>query len=261
VALRIGIQAAVLALLLSGADTAIAQLVHGVVSDNATGEPVAAAVVILLDAEGAVAALAATGSGGRYEILASAPGEYAVQAQQMGYGTRTSPRFSLAAGRRVRIDLELTVEPVTLDPIRVQTGMRERRDRTLGVGATVLQRTELRRMADRGARVGDVANRIPGLNITYGRFYGPGHESVRTYIACIQSSRPFPTWNRGGPQPWCDMVEVYIDDVPVMAAGMVLAHSNLSEFERIEYVPSLGAHRWGLRATETGVLLLWHRRP
>jgi hypothetical protein len=126
---------------------------------------------------------------------------------------------------------------------------------------TVLERTELRQLADRGARVGDVAWRIPGLNITYGRFYGPGHENYRAYIACIQSSRPFPTLGRGGPAPWCDMVEVYIDDVPVAAAGMLLAHGDLSEFERIEYVPSLGASRWGLRAMETGVLLLWRRRP
>ena len=56
------------------------------------------------------------------------------------------------------------------------------------------------------------------------------------------------------------MVEVYIDDMNIAVAGELLKIMPLSDFERIEYVPALGATRWGLRASETGVLLLYTRR-
>lgn len=248
--------------LLAALPNAVAgQAIHGVVSDRGNGNPVSGAMVIVLGADEVAVATSYTDDRGQYEIRLPAPGRYAVRVQHIGYELYTTTSFSLETGARKRLPVRIVSAPIALDEIRVRTRRTAlHRDYKMAVGAAIVDRRELQQMADRGARVGDLAYRIPGLNITYGRFYGPGHENFRTYIACIQSSRPFPTLSRGGRPPWCDMVEVYIDDVPVSAAGMVLAHMDLNAFERAEYVPSLGASRWGLRATETGVLLLWTRR-
>jgi hypothetical protein len=119
-------------LCLGAPGAATAQVVHGVVSDRATGEAVAAAVVVLLGADGVVAAAGLTDAHGRYEILAPGPGEYALRVEHMGYVTRSSTPFSLTAGERRERAMELDPEPIPLDTIRVRTGARERRDRTMG---------------------------------------------------------------------------------------------------------------------------------
>lgn len=226
----------------------------GRVVDAETGAPVPGLEVRIADAQ------QVTDSSGWFRFMDLRPGERRVQFRHIAYGD-AEVTLRLAAMRETVVRVKLPARPVAMDEIRVTAKSLEARTRLAsGVSVGVVERTDLQELSNRGARVGDVAYRIPGIRVFYGRFYGPGHETMRLSIVCIETTRPFPTMDRGGPAPWCNMVEVYIDGMRINAAGQVLLHADLNQFERIEYVPALGAARWGLRATETGVLLLWTRR-
>ena len=201
-----------------------------------------------------------TDSAGWFSLRQLRPGEHVIEFEHVGYGEGHA-RIEVPERRETIAQFRMPAQAVDLGELTVRQRSREEAARRmLPVGTQVLDVGDLEEAAARGARVGDALRDLSGLDIYYGAFYGPGHENRKADIVCIEGTRPFPTIGGGGPTPWCNMVEVYIDDMNIAVAGELLKIMPLSDFERIEYVPALGATRWGLRASETGVLLLYTRR-
>lgn len=227
----------------------------GWVIDADTGEPVPGMALRL---QGATEV---TDSAGRFHFRGLRPGRQVVGLEHIAYDNGAAV-VEVSAMRETYVRLAVTPRAIDLGEI-VATGQAERRSpvRSMPANVQIADAEELRLLALRGARVPDVAREMVGVNVMYGRFYGPGHEDQLLYIACIQPSRPNPLGQGSHNQPWCNMVEVFIDGVSIRAAGQVLRATPIGEYERVEYVPPLGATRWGYRAaTETGALLLWTKR-
>lgn len=74
---------------------ASAQMLSGRVVDQATGAPVSAGFVRLLDATGKRVAEWLTNDAGLYRVTAAAPGRYVVRIERLGYQTFESEPFSL----------------------------------------------------------------------------------------------------------------------------------------------------------------------
>lgn len=203
-----------------------------------------------------------TDTAGWFRFTDLRAGEHTVTLRHIGYG-ESDATLQLPAWRELIVRFKLPPRPLVLEEVRATATPTEIRTQLAsGVAVHAIERGELQELGLRGGQVGDVAYQIPGINVFYGRMYGPGHEDRLRYIACIRTTRPFATLGGGRTHrmPWCEMVDVWMDGVQIPNPGEVLVHANLNEFERIEYVPALGAARWGLHATETGVLLLWTRR-
>jgi TonB-linked SusC/RagA family outer membrane protein len=106
--------------------------VGGVVTDEATGQPLEAARVLLTGAN----RIEATNQEGRYLFRNVAPGSYAVRVLRLGYRPATDSA-NVAPGEAVALDFALTGAPVQLDEI-VTTATGEQRKLEVGnVVATI----------------------------------------------------------------------------------------------------------------------------
>jgi TonB-linked SusC/RagA family outer membrane protein len=122
------------ALVLAGAPVAMAQQssIGGVVTDEATGQPLEAARVVLTGIDRIVG----TNQEGRYLFRNVAPGSYAVRVLRLGYRPATDSA-NVAPGEAVTLDFALTPAPVQLDEI-VTTATGEQRKLEIGnVVATI----------------------------------------------------------------------------------------------------------------------------
>lgn len=116
------------ALVLATASLAEAQQssVGGVVTDEATGQPLEAARVLLTGPN----RIEATNQEGRYHFRNVAPGSYAVRVLRLGYRPATDSA-NVAPGEDVTLDFALTGAPVQLDEI-VTTATGEQRKLEVG---------------------------------------------------------------------------------------------------------------------------------
>lgn len=105
--------------LLLPASEAHAQAVAGRVTDESTGEPVAGAMVSLLDSEREVTRRVVSDSAGRYAVEAPDPGEYWLVADFLGYQLLESPLLRFAGGDTVTVDFELPVDAIELEGLEV----------------------------------------------------------------------------------------------------------------------------------------------
>jgi len=101
-----------------------AQAVRGTVTDEATGEAVDGAFVILVDDAGTRRASTLTDARGYYVLRASAPGRYRVRAERIGYETAGSELLELAPGTTRVVDLEIPATAVALEGISVRAERR-----------------------------------------------------------------------------------------------------------------------------------------
>ncbi|MEJ2677750.1 MAG: carboxypeptidase regulatory-like domain-containing protein [Gemmatimonadota bacterium] len=97
---------------------ALAQTVRGAVVTG-SGEPVQGALTVLLDAQGRRVVATLSGPHGRFELTAPGPGRYRVSAERIGYATRATPFFDLAAGAVVERTVVASVKAIPLEAIRV----------------------------------------------------------------------------------------------------------------------------------------------
>lgn len=104
-------------LLLAAGRPADAQTVTGQVVDEATGRPIPAAFVALVDSAGARAAGALSDARGSFRVVAPSPGTYRLRTTVIGYRTAASPPFRLAGGESVHRRLALGLEAIALDGI------------------------------------------------------------------------------------------------------------------------------------------------
>lgn len=110
--------------------------VTGRVTDGSTGEPVAGAMISLLDGSRDVVRRSVSDSAGRYTVQAPEPGDYWLTADFLGYERLESPLLALDRERAVAVDFELPVDAIELEGLRVEAERNEelrRRVRLYGV--------------------------------------------------------------------------------------------------------------------------------
>lgn len=111
--------AALTAITATGFAPATAQTVVGQLLDDATGQPITAATVRLLDRYQAVVRTGVTGSHGEFQLGAPRVGRYQVRAEALGYHSALFPPLDLLDDEAVEIELRLAVDAVPIEPLRV----------------------------------------------------------------------------------------------------------------------------------------------
>jgi hypothetical protein len=104
---------------LTASSTAKAQVVRGVVVDEASGRAMPGTVVVLLDSDGKRLAGVLADESGRYAIRITVPGRYAVRAERIGYRSGAPTPVSLQVGETVELRLATRAIPVVLGEVRV----------------------------------------------------------------------------------------------------------------------------------------------
>lgn len=124
---RTHLAATLLAAVLGAAVTAQAQTVQGRVTEAGSGEPVAGAIVALLDESGARQAVTLSDPAGIYRVTAGAAGTYRVRVERVGFAATTSAPLRLEAGQTVEQALAAVSQRIVLAPV-VATGAARRCD-------------------------------------------------------------------------------------------------------------------------------------
>lgn len=101
-----------------------AQVVRGVVSDVASGAPVAGAMVLLLGADDRPLARVLTAEDGGFILSAPTVGRYRLRVDRIGYRSVVSDPVDVPAGPAVVHDMTTGVEPVALEGIDVEGARR-----------------------------------------------------------------------------------------------------------------------------------------
>lgn len=130
---------------------AAAQSVRGRVAETGTGQPVAGAVVMLLDEAGARVAATLTDADGTYALRAASPGTYALRAERVGYATATAPALTLSAGAEAEQALAMEPRGLVLEPLLVSGLQRECTIRPEGGAEAAVVWEELRKALDAAA--------------------------------------------------------------------------------------------------------------
>lgn len=108
----------------SPAEAEAAQVVRGRLVEAGDARPVGGAMVTLVASGGVDAGRSLTRDSGLFELAASAPGEYWLRAERIGYATTRSDPFRLAAGDTLSIRLEAGVEAVSLAGVQAEADRR-----------------------------------------------------------------------------------------------------------------------------------------
>jgi hypothetical protein len=105
-------------LLVLGTDVG-AQAIVGRVLDETTRDPVAGALVELLEVGGRRVSGSESDEAGLFHVAAPLPGTYVLRLRRLGYAEHTSRPLELRRGELVELEFEVAPEGVKLDPIVV----------------------------------------------------------------------------------------------------------------------------------------------
>ena len=114
---------------------ALAQVVRGVVVDEASGRGMPGIVVVLLDSAGKRLAGVLADDDGRYAIRSSVPGRYSLRAERIGYVAQAPTPVVLKSGETVELRLVTRTVPVDGPPV---TPPHERHPRHAGPPGDIL---------------------------------------------------------------------------------------------------------------------------
>lgn len=129
----------------AGIPTAVAaQWIEGRLTEEASGQPVAGAQVVLADEGGSDLQSVLTGPTGAFRLRAPAPGVYRVRADRIGYRSTWSELLRLGAADTVALAMKVPTEAVDLGAISVQVDQRCR-DRSDGGSAVSVVWEEARK--------------------------------------------------------------------------------------------------------------------
>lgn len=103
---------------------AAGQSIEGRMVEAGTGEAVAGASVMLVDASGRRVDFSLTGADGAFRLVAPAPGTFRIGYERIGYQGGESRAFELGAGEVATHRLEAPVRPLTLPTIEAVTERR-----------------------------------------------------------------------------------------------------------------------------------------
>lgn len=106
-----------------------AQVVFGRVVDDATGTPLSAVTVALLDAQGRTIARTATDSIGIFELTVAQAGSFSLNAQQLGFRSWTSERLDLRRNELLQVEVRLGRQAIPLQPLLISARRTPPRDR------------------------------------------------------------------------------------------------------------------------------------
>ncbi len=124
--------------------------VGGVVLDAESEEPVSDAEVRLVGTEHR----SITSDEGGFRFAEVAPGTYTVEITHLSYGSRTET-VQVGTGLDVHIEVDVSMQPVELDPIRV-TAESHDMEEALAMGGYVISRDEIEEVRHRSRDVGDL---------------------------------------------------------------------------------------------------------
>ena len=250
------------------------QLVRGRVIDAASGQPVQAAQLELMDDRDRVQVRAIADSAGAFRMRGWIAGKYRLRTTSIGYQAVTSDLLELMTGEDFELTVRLAVDAVPVEPITIVSrsrnslteialrGYYDRRDmgRRIGIGR-YLDRVEIEQ---KGKKLTDVLQRVPGLRIV--------RSNSCTYIVTTSNpggttslSRPPTRTTRGceNPPPTLCPVNVYLD-------GMLMKMDQSVPFDQmipLEWIEAIEVYRRPsempaefLGSGACGVVGVWTRR-
>jgi hypothetical protein len=110
----------VLAAVVLGATSVAAQGVRGTVVDQASRQPIAGALVFLLDANDGMVGRDLTSETGAYRLSAPRPGTYRMRTMRIGFRPVVSAPVTLNEGPDVLLELSIEGVPVSLSAVKVE---------------------------------------------------------------------------------------------------------------------------------------------
>lgn len=93
--------------------------VTGRIFDRGSGQPIAAADVVLQDVEGRPVGHASSRADGRFRVKAPAPGSYRIEVQRMGYEPSISSPLELSDGESLTVEYAMTQRPIPIGGLDV----------------------------------------------------------------------------------------------------------------------------------------------
>jgi len=248
-------------------------IVVGQVIDAASGDPITGASVELVG----TGVHAITGAKGQFVLQEVLTGDHSIRISHIGYGTRTQ-RITVPRTQRVNVQVRLDPKPISVEGIEVTVrSEEERRVRSSAGRYSVVLEPKIDRAASMGRRVPDLLRQELGLRVREGVFVTPESMNERPeHIVCVESGRgstriqdPIRSgrlWDASGAnmietKTFCEMVQVFVDDVRLANPGHYLTSINLNTIARIEYMsPNVAGVKYGLAAADNGVLLLYMKK-
>jgi hypothetical protein len=161
-------------LLFLAAAPASAQMVHGRVVDEGTGEGVSLARVTALEGDSVVAGPTTANREGRFRLSLPEAGSYRLRVERLGYPVHTTLEFPVRAFEEVEVQIALAPEPIPLAPLEVVArGVERGRDqfarrRAAGQGVFVDPiHVALMREAGRIRTASDVVRGVEGIRVDF----------------------------------------------------------------------------------------------
>lgn len=145
-----------------------AQAIHGVALDSVSGEPLAGAVVSLLDSTADVVSAVRTSNRGRFELRLHGAGYYALDVRAIGFQPHTSTWISLGSGESVDVTVRVVRSAPLLSRVTVEA---ERED----IGERSFMGMKLKTMSARVITPSEINAALGG---------------ARDYVEIMQSSLP-----------------------------------------------------------------------
>lgn len=239
-----------------GPRTEEAATVEGRLLDAETETPIAGAEVRLTPQ----GARTLTDAGGRFRFDRVTPGQTQFAVRRLGYEWESGSVEVLESASMV-LELRAAPRAVELDAVVVRASSAEARAaRAMTHAPRVMAGARLRLAEERTAPVSEVIRQFPSLSIREGRYEtADGVE----YGLCVEASRAMPRYaapaERESHYPWCESIAVVVDGI-IAIRGLEMLHTlPIWEVESIEFLPPLGAIRWGERAAINGALVIWTR--
>lgn len=230
--------------------SAAAQSIRGIVLDDATDEPIAGALVNLLDTMGARLGAVETSADGRFLLPLERPGNYRLAAQRLGYAPATSTLLQVRDSGVLDVGFRLTPEPVRLNPVEVRAKPRRSRletegfyrRRQLGIGRFMTTEEIEKR---HGSFVSDVLRMEPSVRIRY----DPRRLGWDVFFAGTIGPCP----------PWLVLDGVPIETDPSMSLDDLVVPSDIEALELYPRGAGVPSQYGGQRAF-CGVILIWTKR-
>lgn len=239
-----------------GSPTNLATLV-GTLLDAESGRPIATASVEL----GATGQQVLTDERGRFRFSGVSPGTYQFQVTRIGYDWDwESGVVEVEPSANILLELHAAPRAVELEAIVVRASTPETRmARGNSVSTRILSPDRIREAEERTQGMGDLIRELPSLQIRQGRF--ETYDGIE-YGYCVESSRALARMappEQESRLPWCEMIAVIIDGIETIRGGEALHMVRVHEIESVEFLPPIGAMRYGERAAANGALLIWTR--
>ena len=213
--------------------------ISGVIRDATTRQGISDVEVRLVNTE----YRGITDGTGHFRIREVPPGAYAMNVRHLAYGERNDP-ISVEDGKEMQVELDMSTEPIELDPIVVSVRS-EGEIQAMAVGGRLISPAEIEAVRARSTDMGDLLahENVPGLFMVRS---GPQ--------VCVGFRRGQVTMQGRG----CLPAEVYINDIP--ASDPTIALNLPAEvIDRIIVVPPVEAGVMFKVGSAAGVILVYTR--